>query len=97
MPFEAEQLSYADEPTRLFLMRACLFGVPAEAFHRSLPGTPPCRLRSSAASLAARTAALTLSLSLAGSTLVAQDATVRSRSSKVLVKEKGAPILTPVE
>ena len=34
MPFEAEQQSFADEPTRLFLMRARMFGVPVEAFHR---------------------------------------------------------------
>ena len=38
MPFEAEQQSFADEPTRLFLMRARLFGVPVEAFHRSVGG-----------------------------------------------------------
>jgi hypothetical protein len=38
MPFEAEQQSFADEPTRLFLMRARMFGVPVEAFHRSVGG-----------------------------------------------------------
>lgn len=38
MPFDAEQQSFADEPTRLFLMRARLFGVPVEAFHRSVGG-----------------------------------------------------------
>ena len=38
MPFEAEQQSFADEPTRLFLMRALMFGVPVEAFHRAVGG-----------------------------------------------------------
>ena len=38
MPFEAEQQSFADEPTRLFLMRARMFGLPVEAFHRSIGG-----------------------------------------------------------
>ncbi|MEO5823563.1 MAG: DUF6544 family protein [Vicinamibacteraceae bacterium] len=38
MPFEAEQQSFADQPTRLFLMRARMFGVPVEAFHRSVGG-----------------------------------------------------------
>jgi hypothetical protein len=38
MPFEAEQQSFADEPTRLFLMRARMFGVPVEAFHRMIGG-----------------------------------------------------------
>jgi len=38
MPFEAEQQSFADEPTRLFLMRARMYGVPVEAFHRSVGG-----------------------------------------------------------
>jgi hypothetical protein len=38
MPFEAEQQSFADEPTRLFLMRARMFGLPVEAFHRSVGG-----------------------------------------------------------
>ena len=38
MPFEAEQQSFADEPTRLFLMRARMFAVPVEAFHRSVGG-----------------------------------------------------------
>jgi len=33
MPFEAVQQSFADEPTRLFLMRARMYGVPVEAFH----------------------------------------------------------------
>jgi hypothetical protein len=38
MPFEAEQQSFADQPTRLFLMRARMFGVPVEAFHRLIGG-----------------------------------------------------------
>lgn len=38
MPFEADQQSFADEPTRLFLMRARMFGLPVEAFHRSVGG-----------------------------------------------------------
>jgi len=38
MPFEAEQQSFADEPTRLFLMRARMFAVPVEAFHRAAGG-----------------------------------------------------------
>jgi hypothetical protein len=38
MSFEAEQQSFADEPTRLFLMRARMFGVPVEAFHRLIGG-----------------------------------------------------------
>lgn len=38
MPFEADQQSFADPPTRLFLMRARMFGLPVEAFHRSVGG-----------------------------------------------------------
>ena len=38
MPFEAEQQSFADEPARLFLMRARLFGAPVQAFHRAVRG-----------------------------------------------------------
>ena len=38
MPFEAEQQSFADEPTRLFLMRARIYGLPLEAFHRLIDG-----------------------------------------------------------
>ena len=38
MPFEVEQQSFADQPTRLFLMRARMFGVPVEAFHRAIGG-----------------------------------------------------------
>ena len=38
MPFEAEQQSFVDRPTRLFLMRARMFGLPVEAFHRLTDG-----------------------------------------------------------
>ncbi len=38
MPFEAEQQSFADQPSRFFLMRAGMLGVPVEAFHRSVNG-----------------------------------------------------------
>jgi hypothetical protein len=45
MPFEAEQQSFADEPTRLFLMRARMFGVPVEAFHRLIDGHATMRVK----------------------------------------------------
>lgn len=38
MPFTAEQQSFADEPARLFLMRARMFGLPVESFHRFVGG-----------------------------------------------------------
>jgi hypothetical protein len=38
MPFEAVQQSFADPPTRLFLMRARMFGLPVQAFHRLVDG-----------------------------------------------------------
>jgi hypothetical protein len=38
MPFEAEQQSFANPSTRLFLMRARMFGLPVEAFHRFVDG-----------------------------------------------------------
>ena len=38
MPFEAVQQSFTDPPTRLFLMRARMFGLPVEAFHRFADG-----------------------------------------------------------
>lgn len=38
MPFEAFQVSTANPPTRLFLMRARMYGLPVEAFHRYLDG-----------------------------------------------------------
>ena len=44
MPFEAEQQSFADKPTRLFLMRARMFGVPVEAFHRAVSGHATMRV-----------------------------------------------------
>jgi len=44
MPFEAEQQSFADEPTRLFLMRARMFGLPVEAFHRLIDGRASMRV-----------------------------------------------------
>ncbi len=44
MPFEAEQRSFADEPTRLFLMRARMFGVPVQAFHRLIGGSATMRV-----------------------------------------------------
>ena len=45
MPFEAVQQSFADEPTRLFLMRAHMFGVPVEAFHRLVDGHATMRVK----------------------------------------------------
>ena len=44
MPFEAEQQSFADEPTRLFLMRGRMFGLPVEAFHRLIDGHATMRV-----------------------------------------------------
>jgi hypothetical protein len=38
MPFKAEQQSFTDSPTRLFLMRARMYGIPVEAFHRLADG-----------------------------------------------------------
>jgi hypothetical protein len=38
MPFEADQQSFADQPTRLFLMRARMFGLPVLVFHRLIGG-----------------------------------------------------------
>jgi hypothetical protein len=38
MPFEAEQQSFADQPTRLFLMRARMYGLPVLVFHRLIGG-----------------------------------------------------------
>ncbi len=38
MPFEAEQQSFADQPTRLFFMHARMFGMPVEVFHRLVNG-----------------------------------------------------------
>ena len=44
MPFEAMQQSFADVPTRLFLMRAHMFGLPVEAFHRLIDGHATMRV-----------------------------------------------------
>jgi hypothetical protein len=38
MPFEAEQQSFADQPTRLFFMHARMFALPVEVFHRLASG-----------------------------------------------------------
>jgi hypothetical protein len=38
MPFEADQHSFAHDPARLFLMRARMFGIPVEAWHRLAGG-----------------------------------------------------------
>ena len=38
MPFTAEQLSFADDPTRLFLMSATMLGLPVQAWHRFAAG-----------------------------------------------------------
>jgi Family of unknown function (DUF6544) len=38
MPFEAEQQSFADQPTRLFFMHARMFALPIEVFHRRSGG-----------------------------------------------------------
>jgi len=38
MPFVADQQSFADPPTRLFLMQARMFGLPVLAFHRLIGG-----------------------------------------------------------
>ena len=38
MPFTAEQQSFADQPTRLFHMRARMFGLPVDIFHRLIDG-----------------------------------------------------------
>jgi hypothetical protein len=44
MSFEAEQQSFADQPTRLFLMRARMFVLPLEAFHRLIDGHATMRV-----------------------------------------------------
>jgi uncharacterized protein DUF6544 len=45
MPFEAEQHSFADHPTRLFLMHARMFRLPVEMFHRRIGGHATMQLR----------------------------------------------------
>ena len=44
MPFVADQISFADRPTRLFLMRARMFGLPVEAFHQFMDGRARMRV-----------------------------------------------------
>jgi hypothetical protein len=38
LPFDADQQSFADQPARLFLMRARMVALPVEAFHRLIGG-----------------------------------------------------------
>ncbi len=38
MPFDAEQQSFADRPTRLFHLRARMYGAPVDVFHRLIDG-----------------------------------------------------------
>lgn len=45
MPFEAEQQSVAGPHTRLFFMRARMFGLPVEAWHRLADGHATMRVR----------------------------------------------------
>lgn len=45
MPFVAEQQSFADEPTRLFFMRARMSGLPVFVFHRLTDGHATMRVR----------------------------------------------------
>ncbi len=44
MPFVADQMSFADLPARLFLMRARMFGLPVEAFHQFVDGRARMRV-----------------------------------------------------
>jgi hypothetical protein len=45
MPFVADQQSFADEPARLFLLRARMFGVPVIVFHRLVDGRATMRVK----------------------------------------------------
>jgi hypothetical protein len=45
MPFEAEQRSSVQPPSRLFLMDATIHGVPVQAFHRLIKGAATMRVR----------------------------------------------------
>lgn len=45
MPFEAEQQSFTDQPTRLFHMRARMFGLPVDVFHRLVDGHATMRVK----------------------------------------------------
>ena len=38
MPFDVDQQSFSGEPARLFLMRARMFGLPVQVFHRLVGG-----------------------------------------------------------
>jgi len=44
MPFVADQQSFADEPARLLLMQAAMFGVPVIVFHRLVDGHAAMRV-----------------------------------------------------
>ena len=45
MPFEAHQQSFADQPTRLFFMRARMFALPVDVFHRLTGGRATMRVK----------------------------------------------------
>ena len=45
MPFEADQRSFADRPTRLFWIRASMMGVPIDGLHRFADGRATMRIK----------------------------------------------------
>jgi hypothetical protein len=45
MPFEADQHSFSSSPARLFLMRARMFAVPVEAWHRLVGGQATMKVK----------------------------------------------------
>ncbi len=45
MPFEADQQSFADRPTRLFWIRATMMGVPVDGLHRLADGHAIMRIK----------------------------------------------------
>ena len=45
MPFEADQQSFADQPTRLFLMRARMYALPVPVDHRLIDGHATMQVR----------------------------------------------------
>lgn len=45
MPFTAEQVSFVDAPTRLFFLRATMFGLPVTGYHRLVNGRAEMRIR----------------------------------------------------
>jgi hypothetical protein len=45
MPFTADQVSFADQPGRLFLMDASMLGLPVQAFHRFAGGRATMRVK----------------------------------------------------